>query len=237
MHRGCSWARRKVPIVGGHPVVFTEEPLLAKLRSSETDIVSLLFHQRYKWASQPHSPYSPRKGLACVLPVCPATTYSLSLLSLGCLCCSQSYFCCCIICETLWESQNPLPLGCLWLLLLFLSVREMNGLLEKTTTIWVLGARYCVCVCQTDSCLYQDWLIPWLEKGSQRHVKILLSCLFGCLICCNSSVSLCCSLWGKQEGLRWGGLSSLFPSVAYRFLLCIKLPLKSVKDLHLEKRY
>lgn len=56
-------------------------------------------------------------------------------------------------------------------------------------------------------------------------------------LCCNSSVSLCCSLWGKQEGLRWGGLSVLFPPVAYRFLLCIKLPLKSVKVLHLEKRY
>lgn len=38
-----------------------------------------LFYQRYKWASQPHSPYSPLKGLACVLPVCPATTYSLLL--------------------------------------------------------------------------------------------------------------------------------------------------------------
>ena len=36
---------------------------------------------------------------------------------------------------------------------------------------------------QIDSRLYQDWLIPWLKRGSQRLVKIVLSCLSRCLIC------------------------------------------------------
>lgn len=131
----------------------------------------------------------------------------------------------------MWESQNPLTLGCLWLLPLFLSVGKNNNYVG-------VGCRYCVCVCQTDSCLYQDWLIPWLKKRKSKACEnLFVMSIRVSHLCCNSSVSLCCSLWGKQEGLRWGGLSFSFPSVAYTFLLCIKLPLKSVKDLHLRKRY
>lgn len=48
-------------------------------------------------------------------------------------------------------------------------------------------------------------------------------CPFGCLNCVVIDFS---SLWGKHKGLRWGELFSSFLSTAYRFLLCIKLPLK-----------
>lgn len=77
MHRGCSWVRRKVRIVGGHPVVFIEEPLLAKLRSSEVDIVALALPPAVQMGLPASFPYSPLKGLACILPVCPAATDSL----------------------------------------------------------------------------------------------------------------------------------------------------------------
>ena len=80
-------------------------------------------------------------------------------------------------------------------------------------------------------------LYPGCKRKSKACENLFVMSIRVSHLCCNSSVSLCCSLWGKQEGLRWGGLSFLFPSVAYRFLLCIKLPLKSVKILHLEKRY
>ena len=33
-------------------------------------------------------------------------------------------------------------------------------------------------------------------------------------LCCNSSVSPCCSLWGRLKGLRWEALC-FFPSPAY----------------------
>ena len=154
--------------------------------------------------------------------------------SQGCLWYSQSYFFCYIICETLWEGKNPLTLGWLWLFLLFLSVGEMKGLLEKTTTIscWVL------CLCLSNRFLSLPRLAYTLveKKKSKACGNLFVMSIRVSHLCCNSSVSPCCSLWGKHKGLRQGGLFFSFPSVVYRFLFCIKLPLKSVKDLHLEKR-
>lgn len=222
MHRMQLRAGRKVPIVGASSCLYFEELLLAKLRSSEIDIVSLLFHQRYKWASSliPHT-HLKRVWLM------PSTSLSSNniqsfTLSLGCLCCSQSYSSPHNMWNTVGKSK-PLTLGCLWLLLLFLSVREMKFVENKQLYgCWVLGIVF-VFVKQIPV-FTKIGLYPAEKRKSKAcgksfcHVYSGVSSVAIVLFC---SVVLC---GGSRSGLRWGGLSSLFPSVAYRFLLCIKLP-------------
>lgn len=107
-------------------------------------------------------------------------TWSFTL-SLGCLWYSQIYFFCYIKCET-WEGKNPITLGWLWLLLVFLSIGEMKDSLKNKQTqqygCWVS------CSCLSNRLLSLPRLVYTLvEKGSRRHVKVLPSCPFGCLIC------------------------------------------------------
>lgn len=45
-----------------------------------------------------------------------------------------------------------------------------EGLVGKKIT---RSVGYCSHVCPTDSCLYQEWLILWLRKESQRHMTLL----------------------------------------------------------------
>lgn len=76
-----------------------------------------------------------------------------------------------------------------------------EGLVGKKKNNNDMVAGYCIHVCQTDSCLYQDWFIPWLKKRKSKAcenlsvMSIRMSHLY-----CNSSVPTCCSLWENIRG-------------------------------------
>lgn len=75
---------------------------------------------------------------------------------------------------------------------------EVKGDVLLKTKQNSMGVGYHVHVCQTDSCLYPDWCIPWLKKGIQRHVKIFLSYPLGCLICVVIAVFHSVVLYGEN---------------------------------------
>lgn len=112
-----------------------------------------------------------------------------------------------------------------------------EGLVGKNNNHMGVGC-WVLCLCLSNRFLSLPRLAYTLveKRKSKACGNLFVMSIRVSHLCCNSSVSPCCSLWGKLKGLRQGGLFFSFPSVAYRFLFCIKLPLKSVKDLHLEER-
>lgn len=153
------------------------------VRSGEVGIASLALSLVVQMGLPAEFPtYTTNGSGSCFTSLPSNKTWSFAL-SLGCLWYSQIYFFCNLKCETGWEGKSPITLGWLWLLLLFLSVGVMKGLLEKrkTTTVWLLGIVFMFV--KQIAVFTQIGLYPGWKEGSQRHVKIFLSCLFACLVC------------------------------------------------------
>lgn len=226
---GMLWLSREISL----QVCFIEDPLLAEL-----GIVSLAFSPVVQMALPAWFPMHTTHRSSLCFTSLPSNRIRSFALSLGCLWYSQSFFFSYIICETPWEGKNHIPLGWLWLLLLFLSVREMKGLLGGKNNYMGVGC-WVLCSCLSDRFLSLPRLACTLveKRKSKACENLSVMSVRVSHLCFNSSASPCCSLWGRHTGLRWGGLFRSFPSTANRFLLHIKVPLKSVKDLHLEKRW
>lgn len=131
-----------------------------------------------------HTHTTNRSGL-CFTSVGSNKTWSFAL-SLGCLWYSQIYFFCYIKCETLWEGKNSVSLGWSWLLLLFLSVGEMKGLMEKNNNMRV--GCWLLCSCLSNRFLPLLRLVYTLveKRKSKACGNLFVMSIRVSHLCCNS---------------------------------------------------